>query len=147
MKEQGKWPTVIHDYIPYHNSSTEEVPPELSSTLLSFTRQVAFGMLYLSGKLFVHRDLAARNVLISHDKTTCKVQTQNKILCDVLEWNEVYGLVHSKVMSHNIQAVCESQTVISYRLLLSVVNKLKGMLDWACNSLAMVTPSSPYPSG
>ena len=30
-------------------------------------------MLYLSGKLFVHRDLAARNILISDDKTTCKV--------------------------------------------------------------------------
>ncbi len=42
-------------------------------TLLSYCRQVASGMAYLSNKCFVHRDLAARNILVSK-LGICKVR-------------------------------------------------------------------------
>ena len=41
-------------------------------TLLSYCRQVASGMAYLSNKAFVHRDIAARNIMVSEDEI-CKV--------------------------------------------------------------------------
>ena len=44
----------------------------LSSKLLSYCRQIAAGMNYLTNKQFVHRDLAARNILVSSDDV-CKV--------------------------------------------------------------------------
>jgi len=40
--------------------------------LLSYGKQIAAGLEYLSKKLFVHRDLAARNILLSDDYI-CKV--------------------------------------------------------------------------
>ena len=46
---------------------------ELSALLLSYTRQIANGMGYLSLKTYIHRDLAARNVLVS-DEGICKVK-------------------------------------------------------------------------
>ena len=49
------------------------VDPGMPHTLLSYCRQVASGLLYLSKKGFVHRDIAARNILLSEDQETCKV--------------------------------------------------------------------------
>ena len=45
---------------------------DLEHTLLSYCRQIGFGMDYLSRKAFVYRDLAARNILVAGDET-CKV--------------------------------------------------------------------------
>ena len=56
-----------------HTREGEKVDPSLAHTLLSYCRQVASGLLYLSKKGFVHRDIAARNILLSEDHETCKV--------------------------------------------------------------------------
>ena len=45
---------------------------ELKHDLLSYCRQIAYGLNYLVSKQFVHRDLAARNILVSSDDV-CKV--------------------------------------------------------------------------
>ena len=51
---------------------TFSVVPEMGHELLSYCRQIASGLEYLSKKHFVHRDLAARNILLSDDYI-CKV--------------------------------------------------------------------------
>ena len=45
---------------------------EAGAMLLSYSRQVASAMMYLSGKGYVHCDLATRNILLSMDGV-CKV--------------------------------------------------------------------------
>ena len=51
--------------------------------LLSYARQIAFGIAYMGFKSFVHRDIAARNILISADGTMCKVSVLI-FLCSLL---------------------------------------------------------------
>ena len=55
--------------LPFFPSSGEKATPH---TLLSYCRQIAAGMCYLSQKSFIHRDLAARNILVAEDGI-CKV--------------------------------------------------------------------------
>ena len=67
---------------------------ELGPTLLSYTRQVALGLMYLSFKKFVHRDIAARNILVN-DEGICKV---HKVAWKSMEST---SLCHRSKCSHN----------------------------------------------
>ena len=49
--------------------------------LLSYSRQVAFGLMYLAFKKYVHRDIAARNVLVN-DEGICKVSDMVTIVVE-----------------------------------------------------------------
>lgn len=60
-------------------NSNQPVSKDLGAILLSYTRQIALGMGYLSIKQYVHRDLAARNVLVS-EEGVCKVTNFTIIL-------------------------------------------------------------------
>ena len=53
------------------------VHQDLYSSLLTYSKQTAAGMKYLSNKSFVHRDLAARNILVAQDcicKVSCMIE-------------------------------------------------------------------------
>ena len=55
---------LIHSHSPSNS--------DIHKQMLSFSKDVAMGMHYLSSKGFVHRDLAARNILLTTGKS-CKV--------------------------------------------------------------------------
>ena len=59
-------------YAMHSRDNSKGDPARTAAILLSFCRQIASRMAYLSGKGFIHRDLAARNILVLH-KEMCKV--------------------------------------------------------------------------
>ena len=65
---------------------------ELGALLLSYTRQIALGVGYLSLKQYVHRDLAARNILVSGNGI-CKVTICNESYIPVILSCPVYALI------------------------------------------------------
>ena len=75
----------------YVSCSSEDVCTELPAVLLSYSRQVALGMVYLSCiKQYIHRDLAARNVLVS-EECVCKVIDQ--LLAVLISYRRLYLLI------------------------------------------------------
>lgn len=48
--------------------------------LLSYCRQIASGMVYISNKGLIHNDLAARNILVTDDQI-CKVSFFSPLKC------------------------------------------------------------------
>ena len=62
----------LKQYLRSLDYASSMIKEDLPSLLISFCRQIGYGMNYLANKGFVHRDLAARNVLLAED-LTCKV--------------------------------------------------------------------------
>ena len=80
-----------------------QVDQSIPHTLLSYCRQVAAGLFYLSKKGFIHRDIAARNILLSEDLETCKVDFRGargkggfRDTCALIDTHSNAGMASSK---------------------------------------------------
>ena len=82
---------------------------EAHHMFLKFSREIAAGMAYLSGKSFVHRDLAARNVLLNK-YLTCKVCNMIKsklltLMCFPRNQFDSYFLDYTKVYTKEMTSL------------------------------------------
>ena len=87
-----------------------------SRTLLSYCRQVASGMAYLSSKAFVHRDLAARNILVSDDEI-CKVRVFCKLVEDFTTSGFCLAAVHESFQTSGGDSIGGGGGTTYFRLL------------------------------
>ena len=63
----------MYDVNDFNLLSMKNINDNVGAMLLSYSRQVASAMVYLSVKGYIHCDLAARNILLSIDGV-CKVR-------------------------------------------------------------------------
>ena len=88
-----------------HRDNARDVPAHTPGLLLSFCRQIASGMAYLSVKGFVHRDLAAKNILVSHDEM-CKVRHRDRE-------KECFFLLSNRLQTLACLELCKTLTTMS----------------------------------
>ena len=100
--------TIIVIVISYIYRPGELVPTTVPSLLLSFCRQIASGIEYLSKKSFVHRDLAPRNILVA-EGDMCKV-------CDAFSQSNCYqSIIFKRYLILDCLEIYKMKTIIFQR--------------------------------